>query len=281
MGRAEGGRILPRLRIKSPARVLEEIRILAGRHGRRYLGWVDPCYNADPRAPGELAELLLREGIQMGQSAWMRTDALVRDARSGALGSCVRAGLNEIYLGIERPDAESLAALGKTTGVYQAREALRILRREFPQVLTVGSFIYGLPGDTAETVWAIHQLAGELELDHFVFIPLTPLPGTAGWRPELWDGTGGRFREYSFLPSGNPHGRHAALERALFASLLLNWHPARLRSWLRLFSGDDRVRHVNRRLQARSLRFHLGWLLQRAFGGSHDSGLIFPQWYES
>jgi radical SAM superfamily enzyme YgiQ (UPF0313 family) len=281
MGRLEGGRILPRLRMKSPERVLEEIRILVGQHGRRYLGWVDPCFNADPRAPGELAELLLRKGIQVGQSAWVRSDALVRDARSGALDSCVRAGLNEIYLGIERPDAESLEALGKTTGVEQAREGLRILRREFPQVLAVGSFIYGLPGDSAGTVWAIHRLASELELDQFLFIPLTPLPGTAGWRPELWDATGERFRQFNFLPSGNPHGRYAALERALYVSLLLNWPPARLRSWLRLFSGDVRVRRVNRRLHARSFRFHVGWLLQRVLGPDHDSGLIFPQWYES
>jgi radical SAM superfamily enzyme YgiQ (UPF0313 family) len=281
MGRSEGGRILPRLRMKSPERVLEEIRILVGNHDRRYLGWVDPCFNADPRAPGELAELLLREGIQVGQSAWVRSDALVRDARSGALDSCVRAGLNEIYLGIERPDAESLAALGKTTGVDQAREALRILREEFPQVLAIGSFIYGLPGDSAKTVWAIHRLASALELDQFFFIPLTPLPGTAGWRPELWDATGERFREFDFLPSGNPHGRYAALERALYLSLLLNWHPARLRSWLRLFSGDVRVRRVNRRLHARSFRFHLGCLLQRVLGPGDESGLVFPQWYES
>jgi len=148
-------------------------------------------------------------------------------------------------------------------------------------VLAVGSFIYGLPGDSAGTVWAIHRLAIELELDHFAFIPLTPLPGTAGWRPELWDPTGERFREFNFLPSGNPHGRYAALERALFVSLLLNWHPARLRSWLRLFSSDVRVRRVNRRLQARSFRFHLGRLLHRALGQHHESGLIFPRWYES
>jgi radical SAM superfamily enzyme YgiQ (UPF0313 family) len=281
MGQSEGGRVIPRLRMKSPARALEEIRILARRFGRRYLGWVDPCFNADPRAPGELAGLLLRDGIKVGQSAWMRTDALVRDARSGALDCCARAGLNEIYLGIERPDPDSLAALGKTAGVDHAREALRILRAEFPQVLAVGSFIYGLPGDTAKTVWAIHRMAIELELDHFAFIPLTPLPGTTGWRPELWDPAGGRFRQFDFLPYGNPHGRYAALERALFLSLLLNWNRARLRSWLRLFSSDVRVRRVNRRLQARSFLFYLRRLLQRALGQGRDSGLVFPRWYES
>ena len=49
---------------------------------------------------------------------------------------------------------------------------------------------------------------------------LTPLPGTAGWQPELWDASGERFREFNFVPAGHPHGRFAALERALLLSVL-------------------------------------------------------------
>ncbi|MGA2862857.1 MAG: radical SAM protein [Verrucomicrobiota bacterium] len=281
MGRFTGGRLVPHLRVKSPARMLEEVRLLVRRYGRRYLGWVDPCFNADARAPGQVAELMLREGLRVGQSAWVRTDALVRDARSGALASCVRAGLNEVYLGIERADAASLAALHKTSGVAEARAALEILREQFPAVLAIGSFIYGLPGDSPRAVRAIHRLAIELGLDQFFFIPLTPLPGTQGWRAELWDPTGERFREFNFLPTGRPHGRYAALERALLFSLLCNWPPARLRSWRqRLFCGDARKRRVHRRLQTRAARFHLGRLLNRALGGGDDLGLVFPRWYE-
>jgi radical SAM superfamily enzyme YgiQ (UPF0313 family) len=281
MGRFTGGQLVPHLRVKSPARMLEEIRLLVRRYGRRYLGWVDPCFNADARVPGQVAELMLREGLRVGQSAWVRTDALVRDARSGALASCVRAGLNEVYLGIERADAASLAALHKTSGVAEARAALEILREQFPAVLAIGSFIYGLPGDSPRAVRAIHRLAIELGLDQFFFIPLTPLPGTQGWRSELWDPTGERFREFNFLPTGRPHGRYAALERALLLSLLLNWPPARLGGWLRrLFCGDARKRRVHRRLHARAARFHLGRLLNRALGGGDDLGLVFPRWYE-
>lgn len=282
MGQESGGRLAPRLRVKSAARLLEEVRLLTGRYDRGYLGWVDPCFNADPRLPGQLAELMLCEGIRLGQSAWVRTDAIVRDAASGALAICVAAGLNELYLGIERPDTEGLVALRKSAGVGHARDALRILREEFPQVLAVGSFIYGLPGDSPSTVRAIHNLAIDLQLDQFFFIPLTPLPGTAEWSPELWDPTGQRFREFNFLPTGRPHGRFAALERALVLSLLLNWSAARLRGWARhLFARDPRKRRVHRRLHARAVGFHLRRVCRTIFGDNDGLGLVFPRWYES
>ena len=282
MGQFVGEQATPRLRVKSAERVCAEIRELAGRYHRRYLGWVDPCFNAEPRVPGEVAEWLLRTGLHLGQSAWVRSDALVRDGHSGALASCVRSGLNEVYLGIERPDGASLTALRKTSGVEAARAALRILHDEFPEVLALGSFIYGLPGDSPSTVRGIHRLAIELGLDQFFFIPLTPLPGTSGWRPELWDPSGERFRGFNFLPAGRSDGRLAVLERALLFSLLFNWPPERVRGWARrLFSSDARKRRVHRRLHARAVRFHLGRLIRRTFGGADDRGLIFPTWYES
>jgi radical SAM superfamily enzyme YgiQ (UPF0313 family) len=282
MGRFVGDRLVPQLRVKSAARLLDEIRLLVRRYGRRYLGWVDPCFNADPRVPGQLAELLLRDGIRVGQSAWVRTDAMVRDANSGALAHCVRSGLNEVYLGIERPDGESLASLHKTSGVDHAREALGILREQFPEVLAIGSFIYGLPGDSPRTIRAIHRFVSELDLDQFFFIPLTPLPGTSEWRPELWDSTGESFREYNFLPTGRPHGRHAELERALLWSLLTNWPWARVRGYLqRLLPGDERRRRVQGRLAARGARVHLRRLFHNALGGGDEFGMVFPRWYES
>jgi anaerobic magnesium-protoporphyrin IX monomethyl ester cyclase len=282
MGRFAGDRLTPQFRTKSPERALEEVRMLMHRYGRRCLGWVDPCFNAHPETPGRLAELMLREGLHVGQSAWVRTDALVRDAHSGALENWVRAGLNEVYLGIERPDNADLRSLHKTSGVEDAREALGILHAQFPEVLAIGSFIYGLPNDTPAAVRAIHRLATELDLDEFFFIPLTPLPGTSGWRPELWDPTGERFREFNFLPTGRPHGRNAELERALFWSLLTNWPPARVRAYLRLlFGADSRRRRVSRRLIARCGRYHLVRVLKGMLGGDDGMGMVFPEWYET
>ncbi|MCB1126199.1 MAG: radical SAM protein, partial [Verrucomicrobiae bacterium] len=170
MGRFVDGKVRPYLRTKSAERLLEEVKWLVRVHGRRHLGWVDPCFNAHPGIPAGLAELLLRDGLRVGQSAWLRTDAIMRDAASGALAACVRSGLNEVYLGIERADEESLEGLHKTAGLDHARQALQVLRREFPKVVVIGSFIYGLPGDTPRTMRTIHRLSSELRLDQAFYI---------------------------------------------------------------------------------------------------------------
>jgi len=278
MGRFADGHVVPLLRTKSPERLLEEVHRLVRQFDRRYLAWVDPCFNAHPRVPGELAELLLHQGFHVGQSAWVRADALVRDAGSGTLASCVRSGLNELFLGIERPDDHSLHVLHKTTGLDHAREALRILRTEFPQVAAIGSFIYGLPGDTPATVRAIHRLSIELGLDQPFFIPLTPLPGTALWRSELWDASGRRFRQFSFLSSYRSHDGLCLLERALLRSLMFHWPLARLRAY---FAGDARRRRVGWRLGLRGGWYYLHQFSRSWFAERDDGGLVFPAWYES
>lgn len=282
MGRFVGGRPVPHLRTKSPERLLEEIRILARTHGRHHLGWVDPCFNADSDVPGRLAELLLKEGIRVGQSAWMRADGIVRDAASGALDACVRAGLNEVYVGVERPDNASLKALHKTTNLEQAREAFRILARDHPQVFTVGTFIYGLPDDTPATIRAMYRLSLELGMDQAFFIPLTPLPGTPFWHSRLWDPTGKRFRQFDFLPSTLKRGARRSLEWTLLASIALDWRPARFRSDRQVFACPDaRKRRMTWRLWVRTARFSAANILRGVLNGDGPNGMVFPRWYES
>ncbi len=282
MGRFVAGRQVAHYRTKSPERLLEEIRILSRRYQRRYLGWVDPCFNAHPSVPSQLGELLLRSDLVQGQSAWVRADALVRDADSGALKTCVDAGLNELYIGIERPDDAGVEELGKTSDTAAARAALAVLNRDFPHVVTVGSFIYGLPGDTPATIRALHRLVCELGLDQFFFIPWTPMPGTRGWDEALWDKRGEYFRKHNFLPGTDLWPQQRSLERALIRSLAFYWPLSRIGSTARrLWSPYERKRNVSSRLFARGARFQLSsWY--RLFAGSRDpAGMIIPAWYES
>jgi anaerobic magnesium-protoporphyrin IX monomethyl ester cyclase len=276
------GGTVPHLRTKSPERLIEEVRRLVRTFGRRHLGWVDPCFNAHPRVPGQLAELMLREDLRVGQSAWVRSDCLVRDGHSGSLEACVEAGLNELYLGIERPDRESLEGLRKTTSLGQARAALELLRRRFPQVVAIGSFIYGLPGDTPATIRRIHRLAMELRLDQTFYIPMTPLPGTSGWEARLWDPSGSAFRRFSFLSSYRPHDGLTVLERALLFSLIFDWPPARLRAYVEsLFAADARRRRITRRLGWRGGVYYVRQFLRSLASEDDTGGLVFPAWYES
>ena len=281
MGDFVSEQVRPYVRFKSVPRLLEEIKIQTRDFGRRHLGWVDPCFNAHPHIPAELAEALLRENILVGQSAWVRADCLVRDAKSGALASMVRGGLNEVYVGVERPDDESLKSVHKTTTIPIVREAFAILARDFPRVFTLGTFVYGFPTDTPETVRAIFRLSHELEMNHAFFIPLTPLPGTPFWHDGLWDDTGESFRDFNFLPSATRPGSRRDLEWALLRAAAFHWTPARIRTYLRgLRRGGARKRRVTLRLAARATWFASHGMLRGLLTG-HRAGMVFPRWYES
>ncbi len=281
MGHFVGDQAKPFFRTKSAARLAEEIRLQHRDFGRQHFGWVDPCYNAHPQLPAELAELLLGENISVSMSAWVRADCVVRDARSGALASQVRGGLKELYLGVERPDSAGLKAVHKHTTLPEVRAACRLLAQDFPEVFTLGTFIYGLPGDTPETVHALFRLALELELNQPFFIPLTPLPGTPFWRDELWDATGESFRQYNFLPSGTRPGARRDLEWTLVTAALTHWPPARFRAyWRSLFDRQARRRRMTTRLAARTAWFAAHGLL-RGLLTDQRTGMIFPRWYES
>jgi anaerobic magnesium-protoporphyrin IX monomethyl ester cyclase len=282
MGRFRGAVPLPHLRVKSADRILDEIRVLTHKFGRRYLGWVDPCFNAHPLVPGQVAERLLREDLRIGQSAWVRADCLIRDAASGALKTCVEGGLNEVYLGIERFDRAGLETFKKQRNFSEVREALRMLAADFPEVLRIGSFIYGLPGDTPALVRSMYRLAQEIDLDIAFYIPLTPLPGTPYWRPEDWDSTGAFFRSFDFLPRLNGDPRLAALARTLYLCSILSWPPSKWR-WLLggLLSPNARRRSILRRHSIRILRYFAEGVARSFFPATKTGNLRIPRWYNT
>ena len=280
MGRFQDQRPSPCLRVKSSERLLEEVRILMDRLDRRYLGWVDPCFNADPRVPAELSELLLRENRVIGQSAWVRADCVLRDAASGSLNACHRAGLNELYLGIERLDPEYLATIGKKDLAGKAARALSILDRDYRGIVTIGTFIYGLPEDTRDTVHALFRSAQQLPLDELFFIPLTPLPGTAYWKPHMWDGDGRVFRDFDFLPHPGSDERLAAFSSEIARSYLLCWPKQRVRRMLTgLLARDPRRRTITRHIVGRTIPVMLPGLFHRR--QEPAGGMFYPAWYES
>ena len=278
MGRYKDGRLRACLRTKSADRAFEEVRILHDRFGRRYLGWVDPCFNADPKVPAQLSELLLRAGWRVGQSAWARADYLLRDLRSGAFDPCTRAGLNELYLGIERFDEIDLAALGKTP--CDVTQTLQILASMYPDVLTVGSFIYGLPGDSPAVLRKLFRASYELPLDITFFIPLTPLPGTELWNSGLWDGSGRAFRTYDFLPHACGDSRLAKLSLHLYWMWIWFWPWKRLwRNVSSKVSWHRRRRSISWRVCLRNFCFVVTGLVNALRGENDRCGMRYPRWY--
>jgi len=278
MGGFNAHRQIPRLRVKSPERLLEEVRILMDRHDRRYLGWVDPCFNADPHAPARLSELLLREDRAIGQSAWVRADYILRDHDSGALKLCCDAGWNEAYIGIERLDRRELAALGKGNLDHEIERAAALLHDEYQKIITFGSLIYGLPGDTPAGVRSLFRTAEGLPVDQLLFIPFTPLPGTPAWKPKMWDATGQSFRGFDFILGNSEETREMAA--AIARSYLLDWSRLRLKKMLLgLASRNPRRRGICWNILRRSAPLMLSIAFHRR--SKAQGAMVYPAWYES
>lgn len=169
-------------------------------------------------------------------------------------------------------------ALGRG-GDRAAWDALPGLSRRFASLYVVGSFIYGLEGDSWRTVKAMRDATIELGLDMAFYIPLTGLPGTAFWRGESWDSNGDGLGRMDFLtPSGPAEKRIARLARWLAASFFLDLRPRRVAYTVgTLFARDARKRRMNRRLFARGAAYALG-LMGRS--GGAGGAMIRPEWYD-
>ena len=176
--------VKPYWRSKSPERSFTEVKRLYSQFGRRTFGWSDPTFNAYPEWSDGWSDLMLRsslvdrKGPSTTHTAWLRADGVVRDERLGVLGKLVRAGLRQVMIGIERDDERGLALLNKHHNSLDiCREAFAIFRERYPQVYTIGSMIFGLPGDTMADLKRLAACQYKIGADYCFMIPLTPNPG--------------------------------------------------------------------------------------------------------
>jgi anaerobic magnesium-protoporphyrin IX monomethyl ester cyclase len=89
----DGKAVKPCYRTKSAERSFEEVSRLIRDFDRYTFGWVDPTWNADPSWTDRFSGLLLRHGIKIQQTAWMRADGIVRDEELGILDKAVARDL--------------------------------------------------------------------------------------------------------------------------------------------------------------------------------------------
>jgi anaerobic magnesium-protoporphyrin IX monomethyl ester cyclase len=289
-GRDVAGSMQPHYRTKSPERTVDEVRWLAREHGRRTIHFVDPCFNADPTWNDRFADLMIAARIGVKFTAWMRADCIVRDEGLGVLRKMVRAGLMQVYIGIERLDERDLSTLHKTNnGPDVSRQALGILRRNYPEVFTIGSVIYGLPWESQASLRRLRDFQYDFPLDYALYLPLAPAPGTT-IRDELIE-QGYRLSdnmdEYNFLTPvmDTDHLTRQQLED-FYSDMLLHVSPARLQSVADALRGNrgSRNRRVYMNLISHALNVSARQLARRLIRPFVRGPTLYshkPAWYDT
>ncbi|MDD5712757.1 MAG: radical SAM protein [Smithellaceae bacterium] len=161
-----------RLRKRPVSHVIAEMEDNLIRFGiKDIFMWAD-TFTADRAYLREFCLALIDSGLPISWTCNSRVDTI--DIES--LRMMKEAGLWMISFGLESGNDEILRNSGKHISVDQSKEAVRMAQKTGLKV--AGHFMFGLPGETMETMEQTLKFALFLPLDIAQFYAATPFPGT-------------------------------------------------------------------------------------------------------
>jgi radical SAM superfamily enzyme YgiQ (UPF0313 family) len=166
-------------RARSVENVLAEWRMLVEDFHATEIGITDDIWNLDlPRA-----KALCRGLIEMGLNKvpWITVHGMKVNHTDAELFQLMKAaGCKRVGFGVESGDEKILRnVVRKGQTLEQVRGAFR--NAKAARLQTMGFFIYGMPGESEETMEKTTRLALELDPDLANFMMATPYPGTELW----------------------------------------------------------------------------------------------------
>ena len=169
-----------RFRARSIANVAREIEEIATKYGAERLLIVDDIVNFDNARLIELFETLIKRNLTLVRWVMGRGDHLIKDPETAAV--MARAGVEQMFLGIESPDERIIKAYkkGGKASFDTSVKAVELLKQN--SIETWGAFILGEPSETMEDVKRTIEFAKMLNPGTAQFSILTPYPGTDLWK---------------------------------------------------------------------------------------------------
>ena len=194
-----------RIRNWSPEWALKQFDILARDYGVKHINLIDELYVFDPKHYRPIAEGLLQREYKLNLCAFARVDRV--DAMDiEELQLLKRAGFNWFKLGIESGSTDVLNKAHK--GKYDKECIRRVVGKIHEAGIDLcANFMFGLPGDTWETMQETLNLAFELNCAFPSFFCTMAPPGSELYDDALKNGTplpdnwlGYAQQSYEFLP---------------------------------------------------------------------------------
>jgi anaerobic magnesium-protoporphyrin IX monomethyl ester cyclase len=193
-----------KIRFRSNADVLAELREMVEEEGVRQVGFWDDTFTIGKRRVLELCELIADASLEFSWMCMSRVDT-VDDEMLAALA---RAGCYLVIYGVESGSQRVLDRMGKKTTVEQARRAFEATARAGLEAAAF--FMFGNLDEREEDMRATVRLAKELDASFASFNVATPYPGTRFYE-QVKNDLGGDFDRYDARRS--VYGDRALLER--------------------------------------------------------------------
>lgn len=178
-----------RYRFRSISSVLDEFEFITRNFpGVKSIFLEDDTLTANPSRCMELAEGIRERGISIPWVANSRADVDIEILRA-----LKAAGLRSLCVGFESGSQGVLDSIGKGLTVDRARRFAHDAAEAGVRIH--GCFIFGLPGETADTMEETVRFALTLPLDTAQFYPLMVYPGTECYD---WATRGGYLTTHDF-----------------------------------------------------------------------------------
>jgi len=165
-------------RMRSPTNVLTEMELITGRYGVRQIDILDDNFTLNTQWAETVLDKMIERKInvllnfQNGVRADRLTPRLVKKMK--------RAGTYKAGIGIESGDPAIQKIIKKSLSLPKVKRAIDMLRKQ--NIVTVGFFMIGIPGETGSTIQKTIDFAKKVNPHIATFSVVVPLPQT-----ELYD----------------------------------------------------------------------------------------------
>jgi radical SAM superfamily enzyme YgiQ (UPF0313 family) len=233
------------IRFRRPEEVVREIKYLVDNFGVKEIHLEDDNFTLKREHAEKICQLILKEKIKV---AWATPNGIRADKVDLKLLKLMKkAGCYFVAFGIESGNQEILNNVAKHSNLDIIRKAVSLAHQA--GLITQGFFIFGLPGETKQTIRNTIDFAKSLPLDKAQFLMLDIIPGSALWdelkfvKKVNWRLDS--FHEVSWLPPTIDRETLSGAQSLAFREFFFN--PKRLLTMIKLIKPSQ-IKYVIRRL---------------------------------
>jgi len=173
-----------KIRFRSPENVIQEIKYLVDQFGIREIHFEDDNLTIRRGHIDKICELIITTGIEI---SWACPNGIRADKVDADLISKMKeSGCYYFAYGVESADQQILSNIKKQVKIETIEKSIDLASKA--GISCQGFFIFGLPGETEETLNKSIHFAKRSKLARAQFLILDVLPGS-----ELWDTLKGKF----------------------------------------------------------------------------------------